>query len=262
MTLHVEIRGHGPDLVLLHGWALHGGMWGPWLDELAEVARLHLFDLPGHGRSSWSPGVHDLAGLAAAVFPFVPPGAAVLGWSLGGMLALELARRHPRHLRALVLVAATPRFLLSPDWDHGMQPDVLAGFAAGLAQDYRRTVHNFLALQTRGDENAAETLRELRARLSSHGEPDPAALAAGLAILHDADLREHLPQVALPTLVIAGEHDRLTPPEAGRELAIRLPAARFVLVPGCGHAPFLSHPEPVSAEVRRFLARHPAGGAA
>ena len=51
--LHVEIRGTGPDLVLLHGWALHGGMWGPWLDELGRRARLHLIDLPGHGRSRW-----------------------------------------------------------------------------------------------------------------------------------------------------------------------------------------------------------------
>jgi pimeloyl-[acyl-carrier protein] methyl ester esterase len=205
--------------------------------------------------------VRDLAGLAAAVFPRVPRGAAVLGWSLGGMLALELARRHPRHLRALALVATTPRFLAGPDWDHGMQPGVLAEFAAGLAQDYRRTVQNFLSLQTRGDENALETLRQLRARLSSHGEPDPAALAAGLAILRDADLREDLARIALPALVIAGEHDRLTPPGAGRELAMRLPSARFVLVPRCGHAPFLSHPGPVSAEVRGFLARHPAGEA-
>lgn len=262
MTLHVEIRGQGPDLVLLHGWALHGGMWGPWLDELAEVARLHLLDLPGHGRSGWPPTVRDLAGLAAAILPRVPPGAAVLGWSLGGMVALELARRHPLHLRALVLVATTPRFLAGPDWDHGMQPDVLAEFADGLAQDYRRTVQNFLALQTRGDENATETLRQLRARLSSHGEPDPAALAAGLAILRDADLRAELARITLPTLVVAGEHDRLTPPAAGRELAVRLPAARFALVPRCGHAPFLSHPGQVSTEVRRFLARHPAGEAA
>jgi len=262
MTLHVEIRGQGPDLVLLHGWALHGGMWGPWLDELAGAARLHLFDLPGHGRSDWPAGIRELAGLAAAVFSQVPRGAAVLGWSLGGMLALELARRHPGHLRALLLVATTPRFVAGPDWPHGMQPDVLAGFAAGLAQDYRRTVQNFLALQTRGDENALDTLRQLRARLAAHGEPDPRALAAGLAILRDADLRDALPNVALPALVIAGEHDRLTPPEAGRELAARLPSARFALMPGCGRAPFLSHPDPVAAEVRRFLARHPAGEAA
>jgi pimeloyl-[acyl-carrier protein] methyl ester esterase len=262
MTLHVEIRGEGHDLVLLHGWALHGGMWGPWLEELARHARLHIFDLPGHGRSAWPAAAHDLGDLARAVFPRIPRGAAVLGWSLGGMLALELARQHPRHLRALLLVATTPKFLARPDWEHAMQPAVLDEFTRGLARDYRRTVQNFLALQTRGDERALDTLRMLRSRLASHGEPDQRALAAGLEILRDADLRDALPRITLPALVIAGEHDRLTPPGAGRELAAQLPVARFRLVERSGHAPFLSHPDEVLAEVRGFLARHPAGEAA
>jgi pimeloyl-[acyl-carrier protein] methyl ester esterase len=258
VTLHVDIRGQGPDLVLLHGWALHGGMWGPWLDELAGVARLHVFDLPGHGRSGWPAATDDLAGLARAVFPRIPRGAAVLGWSLGGMLAIELARQHPRHLRALLLVATTPRFLAGPDWEHGLQPAVLDEFTRGLAADYRRTVQNFLALQTRGDEHSLETLRTMRGNLASHGEPEPRALATGLEILRNADLRGALHRIALPSLVIAGEHDRLTPPGAGRALATQLPAARFRLVERSGHAPFLSHPQVVLAEVLGFLARHPA----
>jgi pimeloyl-[acyl-carrier protein] methyl ester esterase len=262
MTLHVEIRGEGPDLVLLHGWALHGGMWGPWLDRLAGHARLHVLDLPGHGRSRWPVPTHDLDGLARAVFARIPRGAAVLGWSLGGMLALELARQHPRHVRALILMATTPKFLTGPDWEHGLQPAVLDEFTHGLAQDYRRTVQNFLALQTRGDEHALETLRMLRGKLASHGEPDPRALAAGLDVLRSADLRDALPRLAVPTLVIAGEHDRLTPPGAGRELAAQLPMARFRLVARSGHAPFLSHADEVLAEVLGFLARHPGGEAA
>jgi pimeloyl-[acyl-carrier protein] methyl ester esterase len=256
MTVHAAIRGAGPDLVLLHGWALHGGMWGPWLDDLERHARLHVLDLPGHGHSPWPPGAHDLGDLAAAVFPHVPSGAAVLGWSLGGMLALELARRHPRHLRALLLVATTPKFVAGPDWDHGLPAGVLADFSRGLEHDYRRTVQSFLALQTRGDERAQATLRLLRARLAAHGEPDRRGLAAGLDILRDADLRDALPHVALPALVVAGEHDRLTPPEAGRELAARLPLARFHLVGRSGHAPFLSHPDEVLGEVAAFLNRH------
>ncbi len=246
--LHVEIRGTGPDLVLLHGWALHGGMWGPWLDELARRARLHLIDLPGHGRSPWPAGASTLRDLARAVSPHVPNGAAVLGWSLGGMVALELARSRPGDLAALVLIATTPCFLAREDWPAGMNPGVLDGFAAGLAGDYRRTLTNFLALQTWGDENASQALRSLRANLDSHGEPDPQALA---------DLREALAAITVPTLVIAGEHDRITPVAAGRELASRLPSARFVEVPKAGHAPFLSHPETVRREIENFLSFPP-----
>ena len=252
--LHVEIRGTGPDLVLLHGWALHGGMWGPWLDELGRRARLHLIDLPGHGRSAWPAGASTLRDLARAVSPHVPNGAAVLGWSLGGMVALELARSRPGDLAALVLIATTPCFLARDDWPTGMNPGVLDGFAAGLAGDYRRTLTNFLALQTWGDENASQALRSLRANLDSHGEPDPQALTAGLGILRTADLRDALAAITVPTLVIAGEHDRITPVAAGRELASRLPSARFVEVPKAGHAPFLSHPETVRREVESFLA--------
>jgi malonyl-CoA O-methyltransferase len=130
---------------------------------------------------------------------------------------------------------------------------VLDGFAAGLAGDYRRTLSNFLALQTWGDENASQALRSLRANLDAHGEPDPQALVAGLGILRAADLRDALASIAVPSLVIAGEHDRITPVAAGRELASRLPSARFVEVPKAGHAPFLSHPETVRREVEDFL---------
>ncbi len=251
--LHVEIRGDGPDVVLLHGWALHGGMWGPWVDELSRRARLHFIDLPGHGRSRWPEGAATLRDLARAVSPHVPQGAAVLGWSLGGMVALELARSRPGDLAALVLVATTPCFLAREDWPAGMSATVLDGFAAGLAGDYRRTLANFLALQTWGDENSTQALRSLRANLDSHGEPDPQALVAGLGILRTTDLRDALAAITIPTLVIAGEHDRITPVAAGRELASRLPSARFVEVPKAGHAPFLSHPETVRQEVESFL---------
>jgi malonyl-CoA O-methyltransferase len=253
-TVHVERRGNaGPDIVLLHGWALHGGMWGSWLDPLASRARLHFVDLPGHGRSPWPEGATTLRDLAAAVSPHVPPGAAVIGWSLGGLVALEVARARPADIAALVLLATTPCFLARDDWSAGMNPAVLEGFAAGLAGDYRRTISNFLALQTWGDEHATQALRALRASLDDHGEPDPRALAAGLQILRHADLRDQLATIAVPSLVITGEHDRITPADAGRELASRLPSARFLQVAKAGHAPFLSHPSLLGREVTGFL---------
>lgn len=256
MSLHVEVRGQGPDLVLLHGWALHGGMWGSWLDELERAFRLHVVDLPGHGYSRRLEGATGLDALTRAVFEHVPPGSAVLGWSLGGMIAIEMARRHPRHLAALVLVASTPRFVAAPDWPHGLRPDVLDGFAEGLARDRRAVIRNFLVLQTRGDEHGLETLRTLRQRLDARGAPALEALEAGLAILRESDLRSALPHIALPTLVVAGEHDRVTPPGAGRAMAASLPSSRFRLVERGGHAPFLSHGRECSAEVGAFLTRH------
>jgi pimeloyl-[acyl-carrier protein] methyl ester esterase len=255
VSLHVEVRGQGPDVVLLHGWALHGGMWGPWLDELALHVRLHLVDLPGHGHSPWSPDLAGLADLARIVRHVVPPGAALVGWSLGGMIALELARQEKQAASALVLLATTPKFVAGDDWSHGMEAGVLDAFAHGLVEDHRGTVQKFLALQARGDERSVETLRLLRRNLDTHGPPDPRALAAGLRILRAADLRGVLPGIALPTLVIAGQRDRLTPAAAGRALALALPAASFVEIAHGGHAPFLSHGRQVLDEILGFLRR-------
>ena len=261
MTPHVDIRGQGPDLVLLHGWALHGGMWGPWVDELAAHARLHLVDLPGHGHSPREPGLAapvGLAGLARAVAGCIPRGAVLLGWSLGGMIALELVRQQPGLASALVLLATTPKFVAGDDWPHGMQAEVLNEFARGLAVDHRGTVQNFLALQARGDERSMEALRLLKRNLDAHGPPDPRALAAGLEVLRTADLRAALPAIALPTLVIAGQRDRLTPATAGRALAAALPCANFVEIAHSGHAPFLSHGRQVLDEVLAFQQRRSA----
>lgn len=258
MRPYVEVRGSGPDVVLLHGWALHGGMWGPWLDELSRHARLHVLDLPGHGRSAWPGDLRGLTGLVRAVVPAVPRGAVLLGWSLGGMVALEIARQSACDVAALVLVASTPKFVIGDDWPHGLHRDVLDEFTRGLASDCAGTVRNFLALQASGDERSQETLRLLRRQLASHGAPDLEALAEGLSILRETDLRDALPQIACPALVMAGEHDRLTPPEAGRALAGSLPDARFRLIGRSGHAPFLSHAPQVLGEVLAFLGSHAA----
>jgi pimeloyl-[acyl-carrier protein] methyl ester esterase len=251
----VQQLGSGPDLVLLHGWALHGGMWGPMVEALAERHRLHILDLPGHGRSPWSPSIRSLGDMAAIVHAALPERPTLLGWSLGGMLALEIARRWPQKVAALALVATTPRFVATPGWDHGMSPEVLDGFARSLAEDHRRTVQNFLSLQVRGDEHATSTLRRLRRELEAHGPPKLDALAAGLAVLRETDLRGSLAAIDAPALVISGEYDRLTPPGAGAALASALCTAGFVSIPGSGHAPFISHPLEFLGALLPFLAR-------
>jgi pimeloyl-[acyl-carrier protein] methyl ester esterase len=253
MSLHVEIIGQGPDLVLLHGWGLHGGAWGPWLEDLTQRARLHVVDLPGHGFSSWPRAATTLAALASHIGEAVPDGAHVLGWSLGGMLALELARQGRRPLAGLILIAATPRFVAGDDWPWGMPEPTLAGFAERLRVDHRRTVQAFLALQTLGDEHQQQTLRALRVAVAARPEPAPEALTIGLEILRVADLRSALPRIETPAIVIAGERDRLTPPAASARIAESLPSACFWLIARAAHAPFLSHAEEVLAAVDAVL---------
>jgi pimeloyl-[acyl-carrier protein] methyl ester esterase len=130
---------------------------------------------------------------------------------------------------------------------------VLEKFASELEANHAATLRRFIALQLRGSENERELLMVLRERLFSRGEPDMTALRGGLNILRDADQRAELPGIKQPTLVIAGERDKLTPPEASRYMAQAIATARLVEVAGAAHAPFLSHPEIFVAHVSGFL---------
>jgi len=254
MTLFHEVSGQGPDLVLLHRWGLHGGYWKQLGGSLAQSHRVHIIDLPGHGRSGGIPCPETISELAGAVAGTVDRPAIWVGWSLGGMVALDLASRLPAMVRRQVLIAATPRFVQAPDWPHAMSESVFADFANGLARDYRATLRRFLSLQAGRDEAGRELIRQLREEMWMHGDPDPTAMRNGLTILERTDLRATVPLIEAPTLVIHGEQDRLVPPEAGTWLASRLTKARLERFSGAGHAPFLSQPQQVLAAIEEFLA--------
>lgn len=199
------------------------------------------------------------------------------------------ARRTPAAplLRRLVLVAATPRFVAAPGWPHGAPAERLAAQAGGLRSDYRRTVSDFLELQVRGSADGGVALEQMRAALFAHGpiagapraaadDLNPsgpsdggsrtstdgpselrglniAALARGLELLRDSDLRPLLANITVPALVIAGQYDRVILPAASHALADDLHNARYVEIRRAAHAPFLSHLTQLSALIADFL---------
>jgi pimeloyl-[acyl-carrier protein] methyl ester esterase len=215
---------------------------------------VHRIDLPGHGRSTGAATINSLEHLKDAVLPHIPAQAVVCGWSLGGLLALKLAQYQA--LRALVLMSATPRFVGAADWSHGMAPPVFTQFFTRLHDNLNTTVEDFLRLQVRGDSQAAETFAALKHSLMQH-PANPVALEHALAILRDADERAALRQIHTPTLVLAGEYDRIAHPNASKYLAEQLPNARFTMIQRAGHAPFISHREQVMTEVHEFLGAVP-----
>jgi pimeloyl-[acyl-carrier protein] methyl ester esterase len=252
--LFVETTGHGPDLVLLHGWGMHGGIWDGVREPLAEKFRLHVLDLPGYGASAHREP-YTLAGLARAVAEVMPDRAHLCGWSLGGQVALRLALDFPERVDKLILLGTTPCFRQRPDWPHGMEDATMREFARSLEEDYAGTLKRFLSLQARSGDDARQVIALLRAKLFQRGEPSLGTLRAGLAILRDLDLREEAAAVARPALILHGERDTLTPPEAGAWLARHLPQAQLVMLGGSAHAPFLSHPGETIHAIEGFL-RH------
>jgi len=244
-------------LVMLHGWGLNLRVFDQLRAELGAERRVMAIDLPGHGRSGWAAQAsvpQQLAQLAARL----PPGATVLGWSLGAQLALQLASQPALGVRRLVLIAASPRFVRADDWPHGVAAQTLRQFGAQLERDPEQTVADFLELQVRGSVDAAAVRVSLRLALRQHGAARPEALRAGLAMLEHNDLRELARSIHLPALVIAGQYDRVTPPQAAEALARLLPQGQLLQIGRAGHAPFISHPRQVGAALLEFLRPHAA----
>ena len=251
--LHIETTGQGPDLVLLHGWAMHSGVFTALADRLATDHTLHLVDLPGHGHSRECDLPLALEPVVEAVMARVPR-ALWAGWSLGGLFALHAAATRPEAVRGLAMLCASPRFVRGGDWPLGMSPEIFRGFALGLRSDWRATLDRFIALEAFGSDDARHEMRVLRAEVFARGEPAAHVLADGLELLETVDLRHLLPALAMPSLWLAGRRDRLVDPRAMQASAALAPRADVQVVAHAGHAPFLTHVDEVAGALAGFAA--------
>ena len=238
------------DMVFLHGWGFSAAVWDELAARLAPRFRAHVPDLPGYGAMpACSP--YTLNAVADAVARTAPRRCHVVGWSLGGEVALAWARRAPRQVQRLALIGTTPCFARRPGWPCATAPAVLQEFGRALAEDRAGTLARFVGAQAKGDARARRFSGTQQRAIGKN--VSDTVLAAGLTVLSRADLRGELIRVPQPALVLHGAHDRIVPPAAGRRLAMLLPDARFLLLRSCAHAPFLSRPEQVAKMLRAFF---------
>jgi pimeloyl-[acyl-carrier protein] methyl ester esterase len=227
--------------------------WQAMIAALGDEGReVHAPALPGHDARTTRPPA-SLAAWAEALAATLPPAAVLIGWSLGALLALELARTRPQRVARLILIGATPRFAAAPDWPHGVDTATVSAFISDYNRHPAATLRRFLALQTLGDAARRRLLPVLEAACVPHAGHALPALADGLRILADADLRTDLAAITPPIHLIHGDGDALMPLAAARWLADALPHARLSVLENRGHAPLLSNPGECAALIRPDL---------
>lgn len=249
--LKILTRGQGPDLVLVHGWAMHSGIWGGLLDSLSSGFRVHLVDLPGHGINRHAPLSVDLNEVAKQILDRVPQ-AVWIGWSLGGLVTLAAAILQPQKVRKAVLVGATPGFVKRPHWDCGVEAGSCQAFREALENNPEETIEQFW-MQCYGAAAVAESLRLLGKSSVMDGLPEMADLEAGLCLLYDNDLLAESVACKVPALFLGGTRDRTIRPESFTRAAALMPAGKACLVKGAAHAPFITHQDAFLDIIRGYL---------
>lgn len=237
-------------LVLLHGWGMSPRIWNG-LRICLSPRIVATPALPGHDGTA-SPGP-TLQAWSDAVLAGLPERCVLGGWSLGAMIALDLARRHPKRFKSLVLFGATPKFVTDDDWPHGLDANTVRSFSEGFEADPDSTLRRFLALQALGENQRRGVVHSLNRAVSAPGEYRKNALADGLAVLAGTDLREQLPDVRVPVHLIHGRDDAVMPLAAAQWLARGLPHARLEMLDACGHAPMVSQPEACARVIEEAL---------
>lgn len=201
--------------------------------------------LPGYPGSVWPAGLSFDQQLERMQQSF--SSGHLVGWSLGGLYAIELAARFSGQFSSLTLIASNPCFVKKAGWDCAIEEAVFDGFHDSLIEDWRPTLRRFLALQMQGEADARQLTREITREVLSMESPDLETLSTGLGLLKSVDARDKLSELEMPVKLILGERDRLVPIELAQQIREVLPTIQVESVAGAGHAPFLSHSRQVAA---------------
>jgi pimeloyl-[acyl-carrier protein] methyl ester esterase len=253
--IYSEVKGNGHNIVLIHGWGMHGGLWGKFNKLLSLDCRTHAIDLPGFGYSKNIKNEFTLDAITEVIEEYIKElnkPVTLIGWSLGGLISLNILKRKNVDLDKIIFIATTPRFTKKKGWECAMEQSVFNDFSKDLKIDYKKTLKRFLSLQTRGSDLAREDLRELNQKLNERGDPDIKALESGLNILSNTDLRNER-QNNISAMIVLGEKDTLVPLSVKGEFEKTFPNIEQLVLEKTGHAPFISNPEICAEKIKNFI---------
>lgn len=261
---HVEVgglriafrrAGAGPPLVLLHGgFGFDSRSWRWQIDALADEFTVVAWDAPGAGRSSDPPETYRLPDYADRLAEFIGRlnlvSPRVLGISSGAALALELYHRHPDIPGALVLAAAYA------GWAGSLPRDVVEERLSRAVREKDMAPEEWVPGYVDGMLTAAAPQEMIDEVVALMCDVHPAANVTALRAMAEADLRDVLPRITVPTLLLYGDADKRSPVSVGKELHARIPGSSLVVLPGVGHLCNVEAAERFNREVRTFLRAH------
>lgn len=254
VSLRYDRTGAGPPLLLIHGWTCNRTFWERQVSALRDRHTVITVDLRGHGESSHPRTGYTLNAIVGDLEHLVRalalPHLAIVGWSMGGVVAQELAHRLGDKATALGLVCTTAGGLTDPK-NPRAQVERTTEMKKAIDDDFRAFIKGFAPGLFKDGAKSP-----LLAWAIGQMQKTPAhAATACLEMILAADLRPKLKKLKLPTAVLHGKHDAIFPFEEGEALAKQIPGAEMVAFANSGHAPHLEESDAFNAALAKLLAR-------
>jgi pimeloyl-[acyl-carrier protein] methyl ester esterase len=236
-------------LFLLHGFGTNSRVWEPSAYELSSRYEVLIPDLPGYGETIVPfEGIRKAAEtLANMIKEAKLPKLNVVGWSMGGQIAIELYDIMPAKFESLVLLSSTPKFT-SKDFEQGYNISAFKKFSRAIKQDHIKAMDEFYRLMFSERENAEEHLNFLKDQM-----PQNETLVAGMSALESEDQRNKLAQISVPTLILTGTEDKICEGGASRFMASKISSSTLKVFGGAGHALQLTGKKEFVNAVKEFI---------
>lgn len=253
-------------LILLHGWGLNSAVWQPFIENLpdsfTDTFNIVTIDLPGFGVNV-SKEIHpySLANICESIAETITHPAVYLGWSLGGLVATEMALQYPEKVLALITVASSPRFLEEKAQNEenpqviwpGIKANVLAAFHQQLHVDIEKTINGFLKIQAMGSPHIRQDIKQISQLVFQHKMASEETLDQSLTLLESSDYRQILQHITQPFLRLYGNADSLVPKSVIEKVNELVPKSDVHIFKQASHAPFISHANDFKAILIQWL---------
>ena len=250
--MKTEVFGKGKPLVLIHGWGMSSRVWMDTAERLSGKNKIYLIDLPGMGSSKMI-YPYSIEKILEEINAIAEEQISIMGWSLGGQLAIEYQNKYRKKVKQLILVSTTPCFVNNNNWNYGVERKVFDNFSSSVLYDWHSAMRKFFNLQLIGAKDKKNILAKLENYFLNKKSPSIEALGKGLRFLIDNDYRDKLKRIKIPVLILSGNKDKLIPLKASEFLNENILNSRLKIIDGATHIPFMSHQEIFIQHVSEFM---------
>lgn len=234
-------------IVLVHGWGFDSSVWQTLQTGLKEINTIAI-DLPGYGEQKDNDTEWQIDYLTEDLIARTPENAIWIAWSLGGLLALYIASRKTKHIKALLTIAATPSFTQKPNWNYAMDSEAFTSFKQSYVDDHEQGLKDFRSLVSFGANR--DTIKKTRKQTC---DAHSTTLLAGLELLEKIDLRSSLKQIKCPSKFLFAENDALISAEIINHLNFQSKLNETLLINNASHALPISHPQLITQQIDALI---------